>query len=372
MAAPSHPEETGLALSGGGFRATLFHIGSLWRLNEMGWLPKINRYSSVSGGTITAAQLGLQWSRLEFDASGVAGNFPTLIAAPLQRFCAKGMDVEAGFEGLFSFSETIGEKVASKYSEGLFGKATLQDLPDGDGQPEFIIYATSLQTGSSFRFSKRYLADYKVGLLRNPKVPLATAVAASSAFPPALSPVTLVTEPGEWEKVDGAYLHDDAHVALRTKVFLADGGVYDNMGLETIWDRTGTVLVSDAGAPLTTVLGPSKSWLEQTARVLDIVTDQTRALRKRRLIDDFENRQRLGSYWGIRTQIGGYGLADACAKDTDLSRSLAAMRTRLDAFSDEEQGRLINWGYALTDAAMRKHLAVKTGPAAWPVPAYPL
>jgi NTE family protein len=37
----------GLALSGGGFRATLFHCGALWCLNELGYLPKLNRISSV-------------------------------------------------------------------------------------------------------------------------------------------------------------------------------------------------------------------------------------------------------------------------------------------------------------------------------------
>jgi len=43
---------TGLALSGGGFRATLFHLGAFWRLNELGYLPNLDRVSSVSGGSI--------------------------------------------------------------------------------------------------------------------------------------------------------------------------------------------------------------------------------------------------------------------------------------------------------------------------------
>ena len=47
----------GLALSGGGFRATLFHIGALWRLNELGYLPKPKEVTSVSGGSITVAAL---------------------------------------------------------------------------------------------------------------------------------------------------------------------------------------------------------------------------------------------------------------------------------------------------------------------------
>jgi NTE family protein len=68
-------EGIGLALSGGGFRATLFHVGSLWRLNEMGILKKLNRVSSISGGSITAGVLALAWKDLNFDGQGIARGF---------------------------------------------------------------------------------------------------------------------------------------------------------------------------------------------------------------------------------------------------------------------------------------------------------
>src|SRR5947209_5408833 len=69
--------EDGIAvcLSGGGFRAMLFHLGALWRLNELGYLPKLDRVSSVSGGSITAGVLGLAWPSFSFDPHGVATNF---------------------------------------------------------------------------------------------------------------------------------------------------------------------------------------------------------------------------------------------------------------------------------------------------------
>src|SRR5713101_6845273 len=56
----------GLCLSGGGYRAMLFHVGVLWRLNELGYLPKLDRISSVSGGSITAGALAVGWSGLRF------------------------------------------------------------------------------------------------------------------------------------------------------------------------------------------------------------------------------------------------------------------------------------------------------------------
>jgi NTE family protein len=80
----SPAEGTALCLSGGGYRAMLFHVGALWRLNEMGFLPRLARISSVSGGSITAGVLGLKWSRLAFDGSGVSGTFEEEIVQPLR------------------------------------------------------------------------------------------------------------------------------------------------------------------------------------------------------------------------------------------------------------------------------------------------
>ena len=69
--------ETGVALclSGGGFRAMLFHLGVIWRLKEAGWLERIDRVSSVSGGSITAAVLALGWD----------GDFQERVVAPRSR-----------------------------------------------------------------------------------------------------------------------------------------------------------------------------------------------------------------------------------------------------------------------------------------------
>src|SRR4051812_40487187 len=55
-----------LCLSGGGYRAMLFHLGAVWRLNDLGYLRRLDRVSSVSGGSITAGMLGLAWGKLEF------------------------------------------------------------------------------------------------------------------------------------------------------------------------------------------------------------------------------------------------------------------------------------------------------------------
>ena len=71
-AATTLVEEIAVCLSGGGYRAMLFHLGALIRLNEAGLLKKLGRISSVSGGSITAAVLGLHWKDLSFNEAGIA------------------------------------------------------------------------------------------------------------------------------------------------------------------------------------------------------------------------------------------------------------------------------------------------------------
>src|SRR5689334_17143491 len=85
----------GLALSGGGYRATLFGLGSLWRLNEAGLLGKLDRITSVSGGSILMGILAHRWQQLRFN-NGRADNFEEVIAKPIRTFCGKTIDVGAG------------------------------------------------------------------------------------------------------------------------------------------------------------------------------------------------------------------------------------------------------------------------------------
>jgi NTE family protein len=357
-----------LAVSGGGFRATLFHLGALWRLNELGYLPRLERISSISGGSITAGCLGVRWSQLQFNSSGHAPNFKDLIVAPLRAFCAKTIDVVAVGEGTLLPWKKVSDAVDDAYRENLYGNATLRDLPD---RPRFVINATNFATGVSFRFSKPYAGDYRIGLIRKPTFRISTAVTASSAFPPVLSPVVLKPDPNSFEKTEGADLYDQ--VGYRKELVLTDGGVYDNLGLETVWNRYETVLVSDAGAPFSFDETPDTSWAKQAMRAMDIATNQSRALRKRALIADYLSGARKGTYWGIKTNIDEYELADALPCPPQRTAALASIRTRLNAFSEREQCQLINWGYAVCDAAIRRYVHAANQPQAeWPYPDYAL
>ena len=75
----------GIALSGGGYRATLFGLGSLWRLNDAGLLGKLDRVTSVSGGSILAGVLAHRW--LDPSSTRPATNFVAAVADPIRTFC---------------------------------------------------------------------------------------------------------------------------------------------------------------------------------------------------------------------------------------------------------------------------------------------
>ncbi len=347
--APSlEAEEKGIALclSGGGYRAMLFHAGALIRLNELGYLPKIDRVSSVSGGSITAGVLALNWNKLTFDQTGVATNLMQVVIEPIRKMASKTIDASSIIEGVL-LPGSVAEHVAGAYREYLFGHATLQDLPD---RPRFVINATNVQSGVLWRFSKPYMWDYRVGKVENSKTELAIAVGASSAFPPVLSPVEMKLDPASFTAGTGEDLQREP---FTSDVILTDGGVYDNLGLETAFKRYSTVLVSDGGGGLAAEAEPKKDWARHAYRVLNIIDSQVRALRVRQLIDAYEAGIRGGGYWGIRSDIRRYTAPGVLNCPFEKTIKIADTPTRLKRLEEADQNAIMDWGYAICDAGMR-------------------
>src|SRR5215813_5016514 len=114
-----------LCLSGGGYRAMLFHLGALWRLNELGQLSKLDRVSSVSGGSIVAAALGLAWPELDFNSAGVASSFESRVVQPVRALAGVTVDAPSIMKGLLTFG-AVSDRVVAAYSSHLFGSSTLQ------------------------------------------------------------------------------------------------------------------------------------------------------------------------------------------------------------------------------------------------------
>jgi NTE family protein len=362
----ARPPQPGMALclSGGGYRAMLYHLGSLVRLNELGLLKGLKRVSSVSGGSITAGMLGLKWTKLNFDAANVALNLFDEVIKPVMGMADHTLDLLSVAEGIINPFKSIADEIADGYRSHLYGHATLQDLPTDTQGPRFVINATNVQTRVLWRFSRPYMGDYRVGLVKNPKVELAIAVGASSAFPPVLSPVELKLNQSDFDLATAGPLF---RPPFTTDVILSDGGVYDNLGLETAWKEYDTILVSDGGGATPDDPNPHRNWAQHAYRILELLDNQVGSLRKRWVIGSFQQNLRKGTYWGIRSEIAKYGTPNSLPCPSNRTLELAGTPTRLKSLGEELQQRLVNWGYAICDAAIRKHYdPTLTKPAVFP------
>ncbi len=94
-------------------------------------------------------------------------------------------------------------------------------------------------------------------------------------------------------------------------------------------------------------------WVRQSYRVLNVVDNQVRSLRKRNLIASYLDRDRTGAFWSIRGNIADYDAPNTLPCPHEKTMELAKVKTDLAKKDPVLQERLINWGYAISDAAMR-------------------
>jgi NTE family protein len=348
----------GLCLSGGGFRATLFHLGALRRLNELGVLARddFRTVASVSGGSIAAAVLATALARRSPAARGslTASEWEDGVHRPLREFTRRDVRTRPFLSRFLPWnlwkSEATVEALARTYEERL-SALRLRELP---ARPDFLVLATDMAYGVSWVFSRERMGDYQAGYQTPPHdFALARAVAASACFPPLFGPMRLHLKAdafGGGLAPRGAE-RDRCLADLR----LTDGGAYDNMGLEPVWKSHAVVLVSDAGGLFTAESDQGLFW--RLPRYQGIQERQARGLRKRWLVASYQQGVFDGAYWGVGGAIAdedevGPGYGKALARDV-----IAEIRTDLDAFSDAEAGALVNHGYLMADAALRRNVA---------------
>ena len=370
-------EGIALCLSGGGFRAALFHAGAIRRLNELGLLSQVRTVSSVSGGSITSALLASVWRRLT--ASGaVFTNLEELFERPLRAFCRRnirnwpllwGRLDPRNWPRLLSSAFSATDLLAAEY-RGLLGSTLLADLPE---HPRFVLCASNLETGVNFELSASYIGDYVLGHAPPGDLTLAEAVAASSSFPIAFPPLVRDLDLSRFQGGDPRAVATGFRPSPR--VLLTDGGVYDNMGLEPAWKTHAVVLVSDGGTPFE-IRRRVRSWLvPRLSRSFQVVASQALAVRKRWLVAAYLRGVYRGAYWGLGTDVNEYQVPGAEPppgySGPPLDR-LRVVRTDLDRFSSAEQSVLMNHGWALAGAALARwgtDLVTAGGPAVAPDPA---
>ncbi len=253
---PPDADETFVVLtfSGGGTRAAALAYGVLEKMRRIK-LPGRNRtlldevdvISTVSGGSFTGAYYALFGDRIftdfrkDFLDRNIQGELAGEVANPVNWFRLASP----------WFSRI--DLAAELYDRSIFASATFGELASRGRRPFLIVNATNLQDGARFEFTGdqfRYLGSEILSF------PIARAVAASSAFPFLLAPLSLVNYPypagkklteedrlaledywlnrRRYQAASSNALYADA--ANHPYVHLMDGGLSDNLGLRAVYD----------------------------------------------------------------------------------------------------------------------------------------
>lgn len=360
--------QIGIALSGGGVRAAVFHLGVLGRLAEDGLLEKITRISTVSGGTLVT---GLIYS--------IAGNkWPTsdlylnkCLVQTRNYLTTTDIQRQALFHGGFHPIDLIQRRanLIAKSIQDCWGiSISLNDIPLN---PRWILNATTYESGKNWRFMpQRRMGDYIVNYIAHPDISLTDAMAASAAYPSLIGPLVLDTKDYSWFKFEGQ--EQITTQPQFKKLHLWDGGVYDNLGVEALFKIQGKneyqddynfLVVSDASNAIEIRKHSILFW-KRAYRLMTAAMDQGRSLRSRTLINHFETHSNSGVYF----KIGNTGrkiLADAgidnesidkltknslSSKDTKSARDF---KTTLRKITEAEYDLLYRHGWEVANFTLQ-------------------
>jgi predicted acylesterase/phospholipase RssA len=223
----------GLALSGGGFRAVLYHLGLIRFLRDAAILPQVTHISAVSGGSIVGAHVVLNWERYngspsEFDA--VASELLTFVRLDVRNRVMRRFPLclpvrwSRSLLGLSNRKLTRTGLLEYHYEKYLFGDTSLFELPQ---RPELHILATNLSEGCQCSFNRNGLLmmrrqpghTFRLDRIHVGLATLPMAVTASSAFPGFFPPLELTAAD---VGASGGEFGRQAYT---------DGGVFDNLGV---------------------------------------------------------------------------------------------------------------------------------------------
>jgi len=337
-----------LALSGGGLRATLFHVGVLRFLKQAALLDRVSVVCSVSGGSIAAAHLATHWN----DYCGGDDDLFVKTAEKLINGAARW-----GIRERIDFSllnpDRRFNQLRNCYLKGLSKDRSDTPIKDLIKSPEFHILGTDFATGRLVDFSQNGITQYESredGTLRQAVEPhddgrkfgLWRAAACSSAFPPMFAPHLI--PPKDYEIGSGRNLT------------VGDGGVYDNLGIRVIDSLANAIpkttsilfIVSDAGQPFRNAPASKLTFrwfMDRLVRASDIQffrladSDMLRFTHQHKLIP---NRKVM------RINIGDVvPPVQNSNLPSDIQEFACRVRTDLDAFSDAEIHTLIWHGWEL-------------------------
>ncbi len=361
----------GLALSGGGFRATLFHLGVIRYLRDAGRLKDVNHICSVSRGSVLAAHLVLNWesysgSQEQFEDAEKEVLVCTkrdIRGRILRRlmFLPATWLIPRRLRSRLNIPASRIEMFRSELDRQLFHGAHMHDLPN---RPRLEVLATNMANGRLCAFTKNGVSVDKNGderLLESVNVPVSLAVSASASFPgmfpPALIDYDMIGVTKN-EFPDGG------------RLILTDGGVFDNLAVRQLAqfakhaekagsarDKLDLMIVSDAGGEFNEKWFRRWTGLWGTAlRAADILMNRIHHLEQERMIRE--------SHTAPDSEFLTISISETL-ESTDQKNALEPavqhhvnlVRTDLDRFSNEEREAVISHGYAIS----HKRLFAKLG-----------
>lgn len=362
-----------LAFSGGGIRATVFHLGTLLRLAKSGHLSAVSHISTVSGGSLAVG--------LVLSANG--NNWPTsaeysekVLPAIRELVTTRDLQWDMLCQTLMKpwrFVTGRGLSLAKAIEETWGITASLQALP---AEPCWFINTTNYYTGKNWRFSRQRMGDWRSGYLDAPDVPLSLALAASAGVPYVVGTTHLDLPLGDWyHQKPGSRERTPMTAPAEESIRLWDGGVYENLGAEAlhkigngfVYPEIRFLLLSDAGMRLAEGRQNVKGaiyfnglmpCLSMNIRSLDIVTDQTRALRSRLLVSEMVAGRlpgvyiRIGNTANYITKAAGESNYPTPKISAEAAVSLATFPTVLSRLNGPIFDQLVTHGYETTDATL--------------------
>lgn len=345
-----------LALSGGGIRAMVFHLGVMKHLAQRGLLENVERISTVSGGSLLVGLL-LQQNQMRWPTSDqfLERSFPAL----RESLCTRSLQWDAARQLLnplnWRFLLSRANLLARALRRDWQVQGTLADLP---AAPEWSINGTTAENGKRFRFKQHDIGDYTLGYASAERFPLASALAVSAAFPGGFGPLTLDTHRFEWRRRPWDAPPDAAKPVEATfrRLHLYDGGVYDNMGLEPFFDAGrqrpkhdgAFIICSDAGAPLESGFNRGPLNVFRLKRVADIMSDQSRSLRVRAFVHYLQQTPAGGAYLYINT-------ATSPQQSCPSAQFAATFPTTLRRLDHDEFDRLAAHGQAVSEQFRKEY-----------------
>jgi NTE family protein len=350
-----------LAFSGGGVRATVFHLGVLGRLARQDLLGNVNVISSVSGGSLAT---GLVISNAENRWPGSAEYLQVTVPRIHHLLTTRNLQSAIAIKSLLcpwrlgsGRASVLGNQLERQW--GIRGN--LAELP---ASPRIIVNATCYETGKNWRFNRESMGDYRTKYVRNPSFRFADALAASAAVPGLIGSLVVKTKRYQWSEY-----RDDHWCPFSPnykRLHLWDGGVYDNLGVEALFKpneglKQGSdfLIVCDASRPLSAAASGTSckpGFLQASKRLVDVATDQVRSLRARMLMDYFKQNPGSGAYLKLGMQskelhVRNFAAGADSMNFEDVKRA-AQIETTLRRLSHEEFSLLFRHGYQVADTTL--------------------